>query len=31
VTPLHLDLTHDSLLRELRDWTLDGFRKEPGL
>jgi len=31
VTPLHLDLTHDSLLGELRNWTLDGFRKEPGL
>lgn len=31
VTPLHLDLTHDALLGELRNWTLDGFRKEPGL
>jgi len=31
VTPLHLDLTHDGLLGELRNWTLDGYRKEPAL
>ena len=29
VTPLHLDLTHDAMLQELRNWTLPGFRKEP--
>ncbi len=31
VTPLHLDLTHDGLLTGLRNWTLDGYRKEPAL
>ncbi|BDG08764.1 5'/3'-nucleotidase SurE [Anaeromyxobacter paludicola] len=29
VTPIHLDVTHDALLSELRSWTLEGFRKEP--
>lgn len=29
VTPLHLDTTHDAVLSEMRDWTLDGFRREP--
>jgi len=29
VTPLHLDLTHDAMLQELRNWTLAGYRKEP--
>ena len=28
VTPLHLDLTHDAMLQELRNWTLRGYRKE---
>jgi len=31
VTPLHLDLTHDGMLGDLRNWTLDGYRKEPAL
>ncbi len=31
VTPLHLDITHDALLSELRSWTVPGYRKEPGL
>lgn len=31
VTPLHLDTTHDGELSEMRDWTLEGFRKEPAL
>ena len=30
VTPLHLDLTHDELLQGLGDWTMPGYRKEPG-
>lgn len=30
VTPLHLDITHDAMLRSMRDWTLDGYGKEPG-
>jgi 5'-nucleotidase len=29
VTPLHLDSTHDAVLRELRSWTVPGFVKEP--
>ncbi len=29
VTPLHLDLTHDTLLSGLGDFTLPGYRKEP--
>lgn len=29
VTPLHLDTTHDAVLSRMRDWTLDGFRREP--
>jgi 5'-nucleotidase len=29
VTPLHLDLSHDALLREMRSWTLEGYSKEP--
>lgn len=29
VTPLHLDSTHDAVLKELRSWTLPGFAKEP--
>jgi 5'-nucleotidase len=29
VTPLHLDLSHDPVLRELRSWTVPGYRKEP--
>jgi 5'-nucleotidase len=29
VTPLHLDLTDDGRLGDLRIWTLDGYRKEP--
>ncbi len=29
VTPLHLDSTHDSVLSELRSWTVPGFVKEP--
>ena len=31
VTPLHLDSTHDALLSEMRNWTLEGYRKEPAL
>ena len=31
VTPIQLDWTHDGLLEEMRDWTLPGFRKEPGI
>jgi 5'-nucleotidase len=29
VTPLHLDSTHDAVLKELRSWTVPGFSKEP--
>jgi 5'-nucleotidase len=29
VTPLHLDLTHDALLQDMRSWTLEGYAKEP--
>jgi 5'-nucleotidase len=29
VTPLDVDLTHDTLLRDLRSWTLPGYREEP--
>ncbi len=29
VTPLHLDSTHDAVLKELRSWTIPGFAKEP--
>jgi 5'-nucleotidase len=29
VTPLHLDLSHDALLQQMRSWTVDGYRKEP--
>jgi 5'-nucleotidase len=29
VTPLHLDSTHDAVLKELRSWTVPGFTKEP--
>jgi 5'-nucleotidase len=31
VTPLHLDGTHDGMLSELRNWTVEGYRKEPAL
>ena len=31
VTPLHLDSTHDAVLKELRSWTLPGYTKEPAL
>jgi len=31
VTPLHLDTTHDAVLSEMRNWTLEGYRKEPPL
>jgi 5'-nucleotidase len=30
VTPLHLDSTHDAVLKELRSWTVPGYTKEPG-
>ncbi len=29
VTPLHLDTTHDAVLKELRSWTVPGYVKEP--
>ncbi|HET7825873.1 MAG TPA: 5'/3'-nucleotidase SurE [Anaeromyxobacter sp.] len=29
VTPIHLDVTHDAVLQELRSWTIPGFQKEP--
>jgi 5'-nucleotidase len=29
VTPLHLDTSHDAVLRELRSWTVAGYEKEP--
>jgi 5'-nucleotidase len=29
VTPLHLDLTQDAALQDLRNWTLPGYEKEP--
>jgi 5'-nucleotidase len=29
VTPLHLDLSHDAMLQEMRSWTLEGYAKEP--
>lgn len=29
VTPLHLDSTHDAVLKELRSWTVPGYSKEP--
>jgi 5'-nucleotidase len=29
VTPLHLDSTHDAVLKELRSWSVPGFDKEP--
>jgi 5'-nucleotidase len=31
VTPLHLDSTHDAVLKELRSWTIPGYVKEPAL
>ncbi|HYQ80001.1 MAG TPA: 5'/3'-nucleotidase SurE, partial [Anaeromyxobacteraceae bacterium] len=31
VTPLHLDTTLDAVLSEMRNWTLEGYRKEPAL
>ena len=31
VTPLHLDSSHDAVLKELRSWTLPGYAKEPSL
>jgi 5'-nucleotidase len=31
VTPLHLDSTHDAVLKELRSWTVPGYVKEPAL
>ncbi|WP_242346085.1 5'/3'-nucleotidase SurE [Anaeromyxobacter terrae] len=31
VTPLHLDSTHDAVLKEMRSWTLPGYTKEPSL
>ena len=31
VTPLHLEFTNDPMMADLRNWTLDGFRKEPAL
>lgn len=31
VTPLHLDWSHDVLLGEMKNWTVDGYRKEPSL
>lgn len=31
VTPLRLDWSHDLLLQEMRDWTVEGFTKEPSL
>ncbi|HEX9243713.1 MAG TPA: 5'/3'-nucleotidase SurE [Anaeromyxobacter sp.] len=29
VTPIHLDVTHDAVLQDLRSWTVPGFSKEP--
>ena len=29
VTPLHLDSSHDAVLKELRSWTVPGYTKEP--
>ncbi len=29
VTPLHLDWSHDSLLAEMKSWTIEGFTREP--
>jgi 5'/3'-nucleotidase len=29
VTPLHLDSTHDAVLKELRSWSVPGYEKEP--
>lgn len=29
VTPLHLDMSHDAMLSELRNYTLEGFEKIP--
>jgi 5'-nucleotidase len=29
VTPIHLDLSHDALLAETRNWTIEGYAKEP--
>jgi 5'-nucleotidase len=31
VTPIQLDWTHDRLLDDMRNWTLDGYRKEPAI
>jgi 5'-nucleotidase len=31
VTPLHLDWTHEALLSEMKNWTVDGYSKEPSL
>jgi 5'-nucleotidase len=31
VTPLHLDWSNDALLAEMKNWTIDGFTKEPSL
>ncbi len=31
MTPLHLDETHDAMLSELRNWIIEGYRKEPAL
>jgi 5'-nucleotidase len=29
VTPLHLDLSHDPMLQQMRSWTVEGYAKEP--
>ena len=29
ISPIHLDWTHDALLSEMRNWTVEGYRKEP--
>ncbi len=31
VTPLHLDWSHDALLSQMKNWTIEGFAKEPSL
>ena len=31
VTPIHLDLSHSAMLQEMRNWTIDGYDKEPAL
>jgi hypothetical protein len=30
VTPLHLDLTHEGMLEDLRGWSLPGFEPRGG-